>query len=94
MADSLPAMPSQRHELRLNSINHVDANVNLTTLIEWLVDELASKVQSPRSKVERECPEFGLGLLTQTLDFGLWTYSPHTVTTTFLGPPWLRCSQR
>ncbi len=44
-------------ELCLDAIGHVDANVNLTTLIEWLVDELASVsrdrlVQSPKSTVQ------------------------------------------
>jgi DNA polymerase-3 subunit delta' len=41
-------------ELCLDAITHVDANVNLTTLIEWLVDELAALVQSPRSKVQSQ----------------------------------------
>ncbi len=50
--DAEPAARCQ--ELCLDAIGHVDANVNLTTLIEWLVDELAGAalVQSPMSKVQ------------------------------------------
>ncbi|HUE69769.1 MAG TPA: DNA polymerase III subunit [Pirellulaceae bacterium] len=47
--DAEPAAHCQ--ELCLDALSHVDANVNLTTLIEWLVDELAmaDRVQSPKS---------------------------------------------
>lgn len=52
--DAEPAANCQ--ELCLDALAHVDANVNLTTLVEWLVDELANAsrdrlVQSPQSKV-------------------------------------------
>ena len=40
-SDAEPAARCQ--ELCLDALGHVDANVNLTTLIEWLVDELATK---------------------------------------------------
>ena len=50
-ADAEPA--ANCLDLCLDAIGHVDANVNLTTLIEWLVDELATAnlVRSPKSKV-------------------------------------------
>jgi hypothetical protein len=50
--DTEPAANCQ--DLCLDAIGHVDANVNLTTLIEWLVDELSAAsrdypVQGPKS---------------------------------------------
>jgi DNA polymerase-3 subunit delta' len=43
--DAEPAANCQ--ELCLEALAHVDANVNLTTLIEWWVDELATSSRSP-----------------------------------------------
>lgn len=53
--DAEPAANCQ--ELCLDALAHVDANANMTGLIEWWVDELANAsgdrlVQSPRSKVQ------------------------------------------